>query len=203
MSLIQFKSGLLTLAPRVWSEGTRLHIRNNLLLRCLTLFGHVHTVVVDARQECVEVRRRWLWLLVRERRIPFERIAYVDYSFHSLITSCTGGMRAADQLESFRISLVLDDDSWITVCSYRGEGTAMTGWRGVFFGDSAIDSGGNQEAASRRLVDTLTGLLDVPLGARLLSRDATRIAVCEKCDRHLTGGEARCPMCGGRRKVVA
>lgn len=203
MSLIQFRSGLLTLAPRVWSEGTRLHIRNNLLLRCLTLFGHVHTVVVDTRRKHVEVRRRWLWLHVRERRIPFERIAYVDYSFHSLITACTGHMQTADQVESFRIALVLDDDTRITVCHYRGEGTAMTGWGGVLFGDRVFDSGGNQEAASRRLVDILTGMLDVPLGARLLSRDAARIAVCEKCNRHLTAGEARCPMCGGHRKVVA
>lgn len=195
MSVFQVKSGLLTLGPRVWHRGGRLYVRTSRLLRLLSLWSHSRTVVVDPKMRRVEIHSRDLWAWTRHRLIPFARIDHLDYRYGSLPTSFSMFHGTTDRVEKFTIEVVLENGEQVHLASFRGEGAAMTGMSGVLLGgDAMIDYAGNQEAASRDLVELLVDTIGVPLGKRLGS---ARVRVCSACGRHAGAAGDRCAYCGG------
>lgn len=195
MSLYEVKSSVLTLGPRVWSQGGRIYIRTNRALQVLALGSYARTVVVDPEMRRVEVDVRHLWAWSRRRLIPFARIDHIDYRYGGLPTAFGLFHGVTDRVERFLIELVLDDDERVPVASFRGEGSEMTGLGGVVFSDdSLVDYAGNQDDSSRALVEVLIDAIGVPLGKPLAS---ARVFVCSACGRHADRRETRCPACGG------
>lgn len=194
MSLIEVKTGALSLSPRIRERGGRIFVRTSGLLRLLTLWSHTYTVIVDPGMRRIEVHERRLWAWARHRFIPFARVDHIDYRFASLTTALAWFYGAADQVERFSLDLVLDDDERIRVASFRGAGSVMTGLGGVLMGDSLVDYAGNQEDVSRALVERLVETIGVPLGKPLAS---ARVRVCSDCGRHANLRDPRCSACGG------
>jgi hypothetical protein len=194
MSVLEVKTGLLSLSPRMREQGGRIYIRTSSVFRLLSLWSYTRTVVVDPGSRRVEVHVRHLWAWVRHRVIPFARIDHIDYRFGSLTTAWSWFYGATDQLEKFSLALVLDDDERIPVASFRGAGSVMTGLGGALWGDTAIDYAGNQEDVSRALVELLVDVIGVPLGKPLAS---ARVRACSVCGRHANLRDRRCTACGG------
>lgn len=194
MSVLEVKTGLLSLAPRIREQGGRIYVQTSGLFQALTLGSYGRTVIVDPGMRRIDVSVRHLWAWVRHRFIPFARVDHIDYRFGSLTTSWSRWYGATDQLEKFSIDLVLDDDQRIRVASFRGAGSVMTGLGGALWGDSLVDYAGNQEDVSRALVELLVDTIGVPLGKPLAS---ARVRVCSACGLHAGPRDTRCTACGG------
>jgi hypothetical protein len=194
MSVIEVKTSVLSLAPRVREHGGRIHVRTGGLLQVLALGSYAQTVIIDPGMKRIEVHTRRLWLWTRHRFVPFARVEHIDYRFGSLTTGISWFHGATDRVERFSIDLVLDDDERIRVASFRGAGSVMTGLGGALLGDSLVDWAGSQEDVSRALVERLADIIDVPLGKPLAS---ARVRVCNACGRNARPRETRCTGCGG------
>lgn len=195
MSVLEVKTGLLSLAPRIREQGGRIYVQTSGLFRLLTLGSYARTVIIDPGMRRIDVGVRHLWAWVRHRIIPFARVEHIDYRFGSLPTSWSRWHGTTDQLEKFSIDLVLDDDQRIRVATFRGAGSVMTGVSGALWGgDSLVDYAGNQEDASRALVELLADMIGVPLGKPLAS---ARVRVCSACGLHAGPQDTRCTACGG------
>jgi hypothetical protein len=206
MSLYEAKSGWLSLGSKVWFEGRALLTRTAWLLRVLSLGTFDRVVAVDPIRREVSVRTRRLWFFTSEEVIPFDRIAFLDYRFSRLPTSFAGVpgyATTADQLESFRIELVLDDEREVRVGTFVGEGSRMNGLGGVLFGDSVVDFAGTQEDRSRDLVEELSAMLGVPLGRPLLAAPRAPAWTCIDCGRGFPFDQGRCLYCGSRLQAAA
>lgn len=166
MSVQEVKTGLLTLAPRIWQRSGRLHVRTHWLLQVFALGSYMRTVVIDRKRQRVEVGVRRLWAWTRHQLIPFARIDHIAYRYGSQATDMDVFADAHDRIEKFVIELVLDDGERVRVASFRGEGSEMTGLGGVLLGDSPVDYSGTQEESSRSFVEHLMEYTGLPLGKR-------------------------------------
>jgi len=157
MSLFTQTSSLLSLKPRVWVEGGNLMARTGWLVRFLSLFSYSKLVAVDKSTQYVTITTKRLWGFTSSKVIPFGRIERIDYSFGSMMTDWSLFQGETDRLESFTISLMLDDPhEKVKLFSFMGEGSVSTGWSGVLFGgDDVVDYQGDQEASSRDYAEAL------------------------------------------------
>lgn len=158
MSVYTVTSGLLSFKPRVWVDEDRLISRTSLLGQLLRLFAFSKRIVVDRGQKSVIIQRRLFWLIHTKREIPFSQIQRIDYAFDELMTSWNFLSGTTDQLEFFRVSLVVGSiyqEKYVKLWTFWGEGSVMTGWSGWLLGDSLVDMSGKQEAQSRDYVSLL------------------------------------------------
>ncbi len=155
MSLVTYTSPLSAVNPKVWWKNQALHARTPLLLQILCLFLWRQEVIADPRRQLLIIERRIAWFFPSKRMIRFKDISHLDYSYDSLATSWNFFGETTDAVESFKVGLVLEDREEISLMSFRGGGSAQTGMRGVFLGDSVVDVRGNQEEKSRRYIDHL------------------------------------------------
>jgi hypothetical protein len=199
---------LLTLAPQVREHDGVLRAQTSILLRALTFGLFRRTVAVDRRARYVVVENRYLWLLHRKRVIPFRHIHRIEYDYQATATSLRrgfdGAVRSGDEVESFRVGLVLrprEDvpdshahlyEERVHLFAFHGEGLGQTL-------RPTIDFEGQQEALSRRFVERLRALTGVGFGHELppLRDDGGQTWSCERCDRPGPPREGRCYYCGG------
>jgi hypothetical protein len=167
MSLLEVKSGLLALSPRIWQKSGRLHVSTNWLLQLLTLGSYARTVIIDRKRRRIEVGVRFLWAWTRHRLIPFASIDHIGYRYGSVATSLSSiDAEPTDRVERFVVELVLDGGERVRVASFRGEGSEMTGLGDVLLGDSLVDHAGDQEERSRSFIEQLMDITGLPLGKR-------------------------------------
>ena len=198
MSVVRVETPLLSLSPQVWCEGDHLYARTSLLLQTLGIFSYARTVHVDRAAKYVYIDTRYLWGLRSSTVIPFRKVERLEYRFGSVPTSATIGGHIPDQVERFRVELVLDDGEHVPLFSFRGEGSAMTGAVGVLWGDSIADFSGDQETTSRAYVDLLQQYLGVSLGGVPRLADAAgRTWACRSCERPAPPRPGKCLYCGG------
>ncbi len=160
-------STLFRLAPRIETEGRSLVASTSFLgfLCSFTLLQR--SVRVDVAREEVVLRSRWLWFLVRERRIRFADVASVSYQYSDWnpFTSWGG---TGNPVDCYTISLHLFGQRRQPVHLFRFVGagvfsnrSGMPDW--YYWKEIRHDLVGTQEGESRAYVDALQSLLDVPL----------------------------------------
>lgn len=204
MSLREVRASFLTLGPKVWRDGERLHIRTSTLVQVATLFLRWRAVAVDPQRRRVEVETRTAWFLASRRAIPFDDVEHLDYQYRELPTSWSWLYGATDSIERYTIDLVLRDGERVRVAAVTGEGSVSTGLGGVVFGgDDLIDARGAQQERSLGLVDQLSALIGAPLGRPFVS-DGNRgsTTVCSACNRHVPASQSSCQYCGGAPTTV-
>ncbi len=199
MSVRVGTSSLLAIGPQVWWADSALYIKTSRLLQLLGLGSFARTVVVAPQMKRLEITTRRVWAFRSTRIVPFDEIAYLLYEFKSVGTSWTQRLDRANQLESFRLGIGLHTKEELPLAAFRGEGSVVTGVRGVVSGDSALDLQGDQEGKSLELVELLQEWIGCPLGRPLLERGGIRI--CGTCGRAAADDAARCE-CGGTWKLV-
>lgn len=202
---------ILTLAPRVDERDGVLRARTSWLVMLVTLGAIRREVVVDRRSGYVIIERRLLWLLRRQRVIPFRMIRRITYDYDRTVTSLRrtfdGGGASGDEVERFDVGLVVCTrrdvpeshvhlyEEHVRLFSFHGEGQSP---------DSVgVDFLGQQEQLSRRFVDRLRELTGAGFGLELEQvRDRSgRAWSCSSCGRRGPPRAGRCYYCGGQLEV--
>ena len=219
MSLVVSRFEDLSICPELRFKNDILHARTPFKVRLLSLGAYDREVEVHPKAGYVFLKRRRWWGEYEKHTIPFRKIAYVDYKFSRLPrTFAVSGVRApaghrtdatspvADQFECFTVSLVLteiqDQESKrskrITLFRFLGEGSAITGLRGVLFGDTILDFAGVQEEESRVFAEALAELIGVPLGKPSPEPGDLfeEVAKCSACARDNAPHLKTCLYCG-------
>src|SRR5690606_22281889 len=147
---------------------------------------------VDRRSRLLTIDERYLWVIRRQRVIPFRWIHRIEYDFVQAPTSLRRGwdgrVRSGDEPESFRVGPVLrprgdGPGSHRRVCVQR---VPLFGCHGDGRGQAAgLDLEGQQEGLSRDYVDRLRALAGATFGNELprLRDELGRAWSCEACRR--------------------
>ena len=156
------KSDLFSINPKVWLEDGILYARTNLLLQILCLFFWERIVVVDRHEKAISIRRRYLWVLSSERRIPFRDISHFAYRCSSVTTGgwwpTWYGATNPRGIDTYTLDAVLRDESEVRLQTFRGEFASYSGYVGSFGWDSRGGVNGTQDEASRSYLDTVQAM---------------------------------------------
>ena len=193
------RSSLFSLKPRVRRSGELLEVTTPALMRALTAFAFQRTVSIDSRKRTVYVFKTTAWFFSTHRRLKFEDVEYVAYSFDSIWTSWDWLGRVHGLVEMFTVGLkVKDSTEVVRIARYLGQGAAgdISTW---MMGDDLIDAAGTQAEDSRLFVKELCDALQVSLGPPMLrpSTDSNgRAWKCSTCGRTVAP-KPTCLYCGG------
>jgi hypothetical protein len=198
MSYIGWRSRLLSVAPRVVT-GTGWMLASTHPLWVLLSFGSYRRQLhVDGNQQRLWLRERAFWR-TRVTQIAFDTIDHIEYVYQGMGTSFIWtsnagrlGVRTADNLERFGVSLKLKNGESLQLFSFLGEGAVFTGVSGALLGDSWVDLEGAQEDESRAFVTELQRLTSLRLGPALLQPDGPRCAACGRANAR----RSKCLYCG-------
>lgn len=158
------RSSLFSLKPRVRRSGNLVEVTTPLLVRAMTGFALQRMVRIDSRRRSVDVFMSKVWFFRTHRRIRFDEIEHIAYSFSSTSTSWDLRGRVNDRIESFQVGFKLKaSEEVIHVARYIGQG-AIGDFSTWLLGDDLIDAAGTQEDDSRSFIGELGELLGVPLG---------------------------------------
>ncbi len=161
MSLYTYTSSIFSLSPKCWVENGILYARTNLFVQSLLLFGAYRKVIVHRRRRAVVIKGRILWIIPYKKIVKFDDIDRISYTFFSIPTSWSIFIGKMDEIETYRVSLVIFPNIEIKLFKFAGEGSILTGWKGVMVGDDSIfDEKGTQEIDSRnymKLLQQFTG----------------------------------------------
>ena len=197
MSLHVLNSSFLTMRPSVKvSDDLQVIIRDNLLIRLVTLCLVMHKVIIDKNSSKIHISTRYFWLFCSRHELNFSEISHIDYHYSSTATSWSMFGTEQDSIEKFTLKLYCYDNRDFDVCNFRGEGAAMTGWGGVFMGDDMLDYQGTQESESQMLLHRLAAIIDVPVGKQY-SKEVKQLKVdCPGCGRPTARLAPKCLYCG-------
>ena len=153
----------LSICPRIRKRGDALIVSTSWVALAMTLGLWIRKVVVAPDEKLVTLRDRYLWLIPRERNIPFPAIGAVTYGYenHSPGSDLT---YTNDSWDQFSVGLRLKDDNDIHLFSFFGEGTftnnaPFADW--MYWSDFMLDFSGTQEHRSQVLVNLLSKLIRV------------------------------------------
>jgi len=198
MSLLSFTNSWLTAKPKIKGDDEKLWIKTSFKESVLYLFSRYRKVLVHRPSESVTIKTKSFWLFKRKRKLSFNDIRYIDYRFESIPTSLTfslEGFTSADNIERFVVELVTNKKKY-KVCTFKGEGARMTGWTGVFMGDSIVDFEGTQGFDSRQFANLLSEFIGKPLSTDDEMFEAINTQTCKHCGQEFSENLARCLYCG-------
>ena len=156
---------LLSMGPKISREEGRLVARTSLMgfLSSLTLLHR--TVIVDPMKQAISIRRRLFWFFTSRKKIPFERVQSIVYTYDDWNSNTAFG-GSDDSKDCFAVKLKLWSDRLVHLFNFYGEGTfvnnsAFPDW--FDWDEYRVDLSGTQESESRMFVDLLQKILNVPV----------------------------------------
>ena len=156
----------LSVGPRIAKQDGKLVATTSWPVLLLTLFLLRRTVVVDPKQRMIRIRRRSCWLFLRQQSIPFKRVRSVTYSYEDMNPFTEFGL-AGDTFDAYSVKLRLHSGKEVDLFQFPGEGEFSNRLRVLpdwFYWDEYLtDLTGTQATASKRYVELLQKLLQVPL----------------------------------------
>jgi hypothetical protein len=160
-----FALRILSLCPRIRKRGGQLVAATAWRLRLLTLGLFWREVVADPKHESVSVRRHFLWLFRRGRRIPFRSVEAVTYGYKDL-APLADWTWTHDSVDLFSVGLRLGGGRDVHLFHFYGDGTfsndgPLPDW--FYWREFATDTCGTQESESRAFVDVLAAMIGVPV----------------------------------------
>lgn len=194
------RSSLFTLQPRVRRAQNVLDVATSPLIRVLSAGGFNRAVTIDSRTRSIHIFETELWFRKTHRRVKFQEVEHVTYSYASAWTSWDLLGRVHDLVEAFSIGLKLkDSDEVVQLARYFGQGAAgdFSTW---LMGDDLFDAAGTQEEDSRVFAKELCDVLEVSLGpapTAPVADSSGRTWHCSACGRAVPPRPA-CLYCGGR-----
>ncbi len=158
-------SRLFSLGPRVQKRAGRLIAASGWRSQALTLWSTYRQVVVDPNVQAVIIRGRIFWLIPRIRRIPFQAIRAVLYSY-SDVNPTSSFAWAYNTVDLFTVGLRLLDGSEVTLFRFFGEGEFVN--EGIFpdwfyWEDYLLDQVGTQENESRVFAELVSKMTGAPI----------------------------------------
>ena len=153
---------LFSICPRVRKRGGCIVAVTAWRIRLLFLGALYRKTIIDPRNRVISIRSRYLWLISRERQVPFSDIQAVTYGYEDMSTDLLS--YAHDTFDWFSVGLRLRDDSEVRLFNFIGDGTFQNDgpWPDWMYWDEFIfDSSGSQERESRAFVDVLSTIVGV------------------------------------------
>ena len=156
-------SRLLGVCPRVTQSKEKLIADTAWCVRILTAGTVYRKVVVDPKRKELTISRRYFWAFPRRRRIKFEAIEAVTYSYEDLSLDAYTSW-AHDSLDLFSVGLRLHDFEDLHMFYFYGDGTfsndgPLPDW--MYWGEQLFDMSGTQERESRVFADLVSKLIGV------------------------------------------
>src|SRR5438477_5256425 len=118
---VTITSSLFSVCPRVSKSRGRLVARTAWQLLLVTLGCLYREVVIDLKRSEVILRRRYLWLFSRRRRIRFGAIEAVTYGYQDWGISSWSW--AHDSTDIYVVGLRLHGDEEVRLFHFVGDGT--------------------------------------------------------------------------------
>ena len=156
-------SSVFSVCPRVKKRQGQLTADTAWRVRILTVGTLYRKVVVDPQKKVLTISRRYFWLFGRRRRIKFEAIEAVTYTYEDLSLDANLSW-AHDSVDFFSVGLRLDNLEELRLFYFFGAGTftnegPLPDW--MYWEEYLSDVSGSQESESRRFVDLLGKMIGV------------------------------------------
>lgn len=207
MSLWTSTSGFLAIKPKVKVMGDVLYARTSMVIQFLTLFSYAKQVRFNWNKRSIEITKRRFWALTSHQYYSFDDVKYIIYDYGSFGTSWGFGFRRTDEMEWYKLGLMLKSGKQVKLFTFFGEGSVETGWLGMILDDdSALDMRGDQDEASYNYLELLEEFLQVPVNRpeteleMITKNDSQEITIsyqCQSCGRSISPPQPCCPYCGG------
>lgn len=154
---------LLAICPRIRKDNTQIVARTAWRVRLLLLGLLDRKVMIDPSQRLVTVKSRYLWLIRRERKIPFSQVDAVTYGYEDWSPDQILSF-AHDSFDWFTVGLRMKDRSEIRLFNFVGEGSfdnhgPFPDW--MYWDQFAFDATGSQQKESRLFVNLLSKMIGV------------------------------------------
>lgn len=156
--------------PKVQKVGGELVASSSWKSSLMSLGSWGRIVRVNPTSKTIRIRARLLWGIVRTRRIQFDWVeqvlySYSDYSVGS-VTSWVGGYQESD---CFTVSLELKTGEHLKLFRFYGQGGFVndTVWPDWMYWEDILETRltkGDQEDESLAYAEVLSQLIGVPLG---------------------------------------
>ena len=155
----------LSIGPKITRKNGKLVARTSLAGFLASLTCLHRTVVIDPARRMISVRRRLFWFFTSRKRIPFDRVEAIVYTYDDW-NSDAGLGYSHDSKDSFTVKLKLWNEHLVHLFNFYGEGAFVNNspfpdW--CFWDEYLLDLSGTQESESRTFVDLLQKMLDVPV----------------------------------------
>ncbi len=160
---------------RLFNIQPEIHKENHLLVastgwrgRILSLFAASRRVTIDPAQRAVRVRERSFWFIVRWRRVPFDVVEAVVYSYVDMSPGQISPLGAHRSIDLFSVALRLRHGSELRLFRFFGQGGFVNNgilpdwcyWEENVMTPLVL---GGQESASRTFAEVLSGMIGVPI----------------------------------------
>jgi hypothetical protein len=156
-------SRLFSIGPRIRDDGDRLIATTAWRYRLLTLGASDREVIIDPTRAVVVIRRRSLWVFRRRTVIPFSSVKGVTYGYDPWSPDSWWSW-TYDGFDIDSVGLSLHDGGDVHLFNFFGEGAfandgPLPDW--MYWGDSALDCVGTQDAESRAYAERLSRAIGV------------------------------------------
>jgi hypothetical protein len=150
-----------TFRPRIRHEPSKIIAETGWLTLILLLGTVYRRVTVNREKAKITITSRYLWLIRRRRGIKFAWVKAITYGYTSLTTESMTSL-AYDSKDCFKVGLRLIDETEVHLFSFVGDGefindSGLPDWMFVF--PRLVDSVGDQQWQSKKLVDILASML--------------------------------------------
>lgn len=157
-------SRLFSLCPHVRKSKGKLTAATSWRLLVPTLGTVYRQVLVDPKQEVVCVRRRYLWLFARTRRIPFRSVKAIIYGYVDWGSSTF--TKAHDAFDLYHVGLRLHSGKELHLFYFLGDGEfrndgVWPNW--LYWEQYLLDFAGTQQRESHAFVELLGKMIGVPV----------------------------------------
>jgi hypothetical protein len=157
-------SRLFAFWPRISKEGDTLVAKTCWRSHLCSLGCASRKVTVDPRQKIVRIQYRRFWFAKTSRRIQFDWVSDVLYSYHEVAPD----WGAHTESDLFSVGLQLKSGETVTLFRFYGAGDFVnnTVWPDWMYWDDFLLSPymkGNQESESLLYADLVSRMIDVPL----------------------------------------
>jgi hypothetical protein len=166
-----FYSSLFSVCPRIRKQHGRLIATTSLWFQILTL-GLLHKrVTIDPKEEVVRIRRRYLWLIRRNTKIPFRSIAAITYGYQDWGDTWNFSL-AHDSKDFYTVGLRLHSGQERRLFYFVGDGEfqndgPLPDW--WYWQEYMFDFAGTQQRESRMYVEALSKMIGAEVRPPALS----------------------------------
>lgn len=155
---------LFSWCPRIKKQDGQLIASTAWRHRILMLGWVLRRVIVDPARKELLLRHRYLWLIPRRRRIPFDQVEAVTYGYKDLALSTFSW--GYDSKDLFFVGLRLRNGEEVHLFYFYGEGTfnnqgPLPDW--LYWQDYLFDMTGTQEKESRAYAELLKKMIGVKI----------------------------------------
>jgi hypothetical protein len=157
--------GLLSPRPRIRTESHTLNIESGWRTHLYSLGSRSRRVTVDPKLAVIRIRDRWFWFYLKSRRIEFDWIEEILYTYQDLFGS---NWISHSSQDLFTVGILLKNSERVTLFKLYGEGEFINNSIWADWTEWIDSVPGNllpnrQEGMASQIVDLLSSITKKPV----------------------------------------